>query len=466
MHQNIGKLLPVDGFKVVIQGELRLNYQLSLTHFYQPLIGMEAVSLYQTLVTESVIHDGEDTLHSHHTLMNYMALPLDKIYQARLKLEGIGLVRVFKEEGTNGDSYLYKLIPPFSPIDFLEDGMLSQLLLHNLGEKKFNELNERFKKQGREINHEITAGFNEVFSTNEATFKHTEVTLHPRKKDNTVHNGPNIDVGNIDLEWLKRALQKRMIEPGTILTASNTKLIAQMAVLYELASHDLENAIMWAIDENHRLNPNEFKSACHDLSFAGRDGGKVHLNEKLLAEEAQEEPNHNTGMGKDTGNKESQFIHMLETISPKHLLEDLSGGNKASEQDLKMIRDIMSQQGLSAGVMNVLVHYVLLKTDMKLSKAYMEKIASHWSRKKVKTVKQAMQMAKAENTKYQQWGKSNFQPYSKANSKEVIPDWFKERKKKNQEAEKKKVISDKETDDEDISEMIQNYLKNKESNHL
>lgn len=467
MHQNIGKLLPVDGFKVIIQGELRLNYQISLTHFYQPLIGIEAVSLYQTLATESLINLEENTTHTHHVLMNYMAVSLDKIYQARLKLEGMGLLRVFKKEGTNGDSYLYKLIPPFSPSDFLEDGMLSQLLLHNLGEKKYQQLKDHFSKEvSFDMQHEVTAGFNEIFSTNESTLQKPEIALHPRKAEKSIHNGPNLETANVDLEWIRHALRKRMIDPVTILTPANTKLITQMTVLYELASHDLENAIMWAIDENHLLNKSEFKSACHDLSFAGRGGGKIQLSEKQQVEQAEWAVKTTDRSDEDPGNKESQFIHMLETISPKQLLEDLSGGNEASAQDLKMIRDIMAQQGLSAGVMNVLVHYVLLKTDMKLSKAYMEKIASHWSRKNVQTVRQAMHMAKAENTKYQQWGKSASTRYKGSNSKEVIPEWFKEQKQQSKDTKKESMSSAEESSEEEVSEMIKNYLKEKESNHL
>lgn len=466
MHQNIGKLLPVDGFKVVLQGELRLNYQLSLTHFYQPLIGIEAVSLYQTLISESAVYQADETEHTHHALMNYMSISLDKIYQARQKLEGIGLIRVFKKEGVNGDSYLYKIIPPFTPVDFLEDGMLSQLLLHNLGERKFQDLKKRFEKQETEINYEITAGFKEVFSSSDSTLKKAEITLHPRKSEKDIHNGPNMENTDVDLEWMKHVLRKRMIDPATILTSGNTKLITQMTVLYELATHDLEKAIMWAIDDNHLLNREEFKNACHDLSVTARDNGDFQWNDKEFMGNSSQETKPADQIDKTHNDKESQFIHMLETISPKQLLEDLSGGNEASDQDLKLIRDIMSQQGLSAGVMNVLVHYVLLKTDMKLSKAYMEKIASHWARKNVQTVKQAMEMAKSENSKYQQWGKSNFQLTRQKNSKEVIPDWFKERKKKNEEAEKKKAVSNKETADEDVSEMIRNYLKDKESNHL
>ena len=49
------------------------------------------------------------------------------------------------------------------------------------------------------------------------------------------------------------------------------------------------------------------------------------------------------------------------------------------------------------------------KTDMKLTKNYVEKIASHWARKNIKTVKDAMDLAKMEHRQYAEWaeGKKN-----------------------------------------------------------
>ena len=91
--------------------------------------------------------------------------------------------------------------------------------------------------------------------------------------------------------------------------------------------------------------------------------------------------------------KEEQLMELFENISPRQLLEDLADGNQASAQDLKVVSEVMTSQGLNAGVMNVLLHYVLKKTDMKLSKNYLETIASHWARKNVKTVRQAMTLA-------------------------------------------------------------------------
>src|SRR5699024_1414907 len=129
--------------------------------------------------------------------------------------------------------------------------------------------------------------------------------------------------------------------------------------------------------------------------------------------------------------KEEMLIRELETISPKQLLADLSNGNQASEQDMRVIRDVMTSQGLPAPVMNVLLYYLFLQSNIKISKAYIEKIASHWSRAKLKTAKEAIKFAKKELKQFQKKPNQerSYQRNRRANQKEVIPDWFQNRNK-------------------------------------
>ncbi|WP_053218949.1 replication initiation and membrane attachment family protein [Virgibacillus senegalensis] len=455
-HQHIGKLLPIDGFAIKINAPLSMDCLHSLTHLYQPLVGSDAISLYQTLLSECQLRNNKQELQTHHTLMNYLSLPLDKLYQARLKLEGIGLLSTYKTEQEQKNIYTYQLAPPFPPVDFFNDGMLSQLLYHHLGEKKYMELLRLFDVEEREQvpGENVTMGFADVFDTHINHFTAPVSPVEEKQPDNKKY--PEYAEKEVDFAWIEQLLQKRMISSRSVLTTANKKLIQQMTVLYDLPVQDLESAVMWAINEDNQLDAKEFKSACHDLFQAKARPADIKLVEKQAgnpkAEKAAEAPE----------SKEEQFVRMLEEISPKELLEDLSGGNQASAQDLKTIRDVMTQQGLTPGVMNVLVHYVLLKTDMKLSKAYLEKIASHWARKKVTTVKQAMALAKSENQKYQQWGSAKQNNYRKPAKKEVIPDWFKERKghQNDKGLQEKPMSAETEENQEDLGELIRSYLEN------
>jgi replication initiation and membrane attachment protein len=412
----IGKILPVDGYYIQMKGNLPADYAKSLTHLYQPLIGMQAVILYQTLLHEIELQTG--SAQTHHTLMNYLNVPLDDIYAARRKLEGIGLLETYEQcepAGGEGKYYLYELQSPFAPGDFFTDAMLSQLLYHHLGEAKFAALKQHYMKDILAGGDNITAAFGDVFRTFEPSFN-----LAVLQKENREDPAPAVQ--SIDFTWMEQMLRQRMIPAEKVLHDDNKKLIAQMQQVYDLASHELERAVLWALTEENTLDPDEFKAACHDLFKT-----QHHKTSIRLAEKAPVQPEASAEQPKT---KAEQFINHLETISPKELLEDLSGGNQASEQDMRVVSEVLTQTGLPTPVMNVLIHYVMLQSNMKLGKEYLSKIASHWSRVNIKTAKEAMAFAKRETENRRKRTETKQNRPRRQLSNEVVPDWFKEREKK------------------------------------
>lgn len=425
----IGKILPIEGYWVEFQGNLPTDYAKSLTHLYQPLIGMAAIILYQTLLHERELQADKQIPQTHHTLMNYLNLPLDGIYVARRKLEGIGLLKTYELNSNDNRVFTYVLKPAFSPGQFFKDPMLSQLLYHHIGREKYAHLEQHYAVNKQSVDgNNITASFQDVFQT-------IIPDSLPKEEQKQIQQGVNLD--NVDFTSVEHSLKQRMIPTKKVLTAYNRKVITQMMLLYELETYEIEKAILWALTEENRLHINEFKAACFDLFQSKNQEKSVRLVEKATKEVHKgEEPVGST--------KEEQLIYHLEHISPKQLLEDLSSGHHASEQDLRLIGDIMTSQGLPAPVMNVLIHYVLLQTNMKLSKNYLSKIASHWSRANLKTAKEAMAFAKKEVTNY----KNSKKPTRKTQSKEVVPDWFKQQKKQ----QKQEVAATKEDKVDEVQE--------------
>lgn len=412
----LGKILPVDGYTIKNSGNPPLDYMKSLTHLYQPLLGMEAIMLYQTLLHEADLQESA-AVQTHHTLMNYLNIALDDIYQARLKLEGIGLLKTFKKTNNEKNIYVYELRSPFSPEMFFQDAMLTELLYHHIGKDKYIFLQSHFQKQDKqEDTEEITASFHEVFQTFKPTYENNEEVSVEKE------NRPCL-VEPINFSWIEMMLKQRMVPTHKVLTENNKKMITEMMFLYDLATHEVEKAILWALTEENILDIEEFKLACHDVFKTKHHQLPIKLIPKVQETEKQTQV-------KVPQTKEEKLIEHLKTISPKHLLEDLSGGNRASEQDMKIVREVMTAQALPAPVMNVLLHYVLLQSNMRLSKAYLEKIAGHWSRMNFKTAEEAFKFAREGNKKAQE-GYSNKRVYHKKQvSNEIIPDWFEDRNKK------------------------------------
>ncbi|WP_217586936.1 replication initiation and membrane attachment family protein [Lentibacillus saliphilus] len=443
----IGKILPVDGYAVRLDASMPIDYTMSLTHLYQPLIGINAIALYQTLLVDRQMQT-KDTPHTHHTLMSYLNMPLDDIYKARLKLEGIGLLKTYKVKRAE-NVYMYVLQPPFSPADFFKDAMLSQLLYHHLGRDRFSVLKQQVgSHQTVQEGENITASFHDVFQT----FEPGNDAIDSLPSIDAVDSSPPVD--KIDFTWMSHMLKQRMIPVKHVLTTQNKQLITQMLALYDLPQHDVEKALLWALTEDNQIDQEEFKSACHDLFKATYAEKAIKLTEKP----AQPKPSENHQQLKRAETKESQLIQRLEIMSPKQLLEDLSSGQQASEQDMKIIREVMTTQGLPSPVMNVLIHYVLLQSNMKLSKNYLEKIASHWSRAKLTTAEEAMAFAKQELKKFGQ--QSNKRPsYRKTYNQEVIPDWFKARQQKKQQQVNQENAAHVHENDEEKKEELAEMLR-------
>ncbi|GAA0426246.1 MAG: replication initiation and membrane attachment family protein [Bacillota bacterium] len=445
MVNRIGKILPVEGYYVVLKETLPVDYAKSLTHLYQPLIGIQAVTLYQTLLHEIELQLNKSEPQTHHTLMNYLNLPLDEIYSARLKLEAIGMLKTFKRSEGSNNVFTYELQQLFSPAHFFKDPMLSQLLYHHIGNDKFQFLKQHFTPSPNEsFGVNITATFQDVFETVTPSYQQENMDVEEAE----------LDMLDVDFSWMEHALKQRMIPIRKVLTTQNRKLISQMMFLYNLESHDIEKSVLWALTEENCLNTEEFKAACHDVFKQKYRGNNIRLSAKTS------QMKNATSKSKQPLTKEEQLIEQLETISPRQLLEDLSSGNHASEQDLRLIRDIMTSQGLPSPVMNVLIHYVLLQSNMKLSKAYVEKIASHWSRANLQTAKEAMAFAKKEKDSYQKVKKTN-SSYGVRNKKEVIPDWFKEQKKKQLQATATKEEEiDEAKEQRELEELLRQYSSN------
>src|SRR5699024_2383881 len=115
--------------------------------------------------------------------------------------------------------------------------------------------------------------------------------------------------------------------------------------------------------------------------------------------------------------------------------------------------------GLPSPVMNVLIHYVLLQSNMKLSKAYLEKIASHLTRANLKTAKDTMAFANRETEKNQKGGTSPNRVERKQVWNEVVHDWCKKREKKQEEAAQQKKDEEKVIDEEKEKEKLLALLR-------
>lgn len=428
MAQHWQELLPIDRYTVSSDGLLHPYDQKILTFLYQPLIGSSAFSLYMTLWAELEENRLWSEQTTHHSLMNFLDVNLKEIYQARQKLEGIGLLKTFVLHEEDERSFIYELQPPLNPERFFLDGMLNIYLYQKIGKKQFTRLKRFFSDQKSPLEDfkEITKAFQDVYST--ASPKNLQLSLES-SQDLSLQEGHvfigrteskaiQIPLETFNFDLLLAGIKESFISPKSF----NTKVkeaIANLAFLYNIDALQMQAIVLSATDEDG-INIEELRKAA-------RDWFQYQHQDKLPAMVDRVQPEMLKVQQTEPATKEEKLKHYFETVSPRQFLKDISGGGEPGKADLQIVEDIMFNQQLTPAVVNVLIHVVLIKTDMKLTKSYAEKIASHWARKGVKTVDEAMELAIKENRQYLEWasGKNN----KKTNNKkpirtEKIPDWF------------------------------------------
>ena len=97
--------------------------------------------------------------------------------------------------------------------------------------------------------------------------------------------------------------------------------------------------------------------------------------------------------------KWAKMVYTFENTSPYDYLRSKYKGAEPTKRDLQLIEELMIDQKLSAGVVNVLISYALKVNNQKLNRNYLETIAGQWKRLNIETVEEAMKLTEKEYKK-------------------------------------------------------------------
>lgn len=402
---------------------IRLPYSFSdydrqlLTLFYQPLVGAESMSLYLTLWADGEMQSENQWTHYH--LLNVLGLSLGKIFQARIALEAIGLLRTWQKPNGDGRAFCYELEAPLDAESFLKDPLLSMFLLNKIGENAYKQLRSRYIQTPNWQNEytDVSRTFVDVFkpTTNTVITGATGEKFQSKTRNSSVP----FYYEDFDFSLLQDGLSEQLV-PKSAMTTEAKEVIAKLAFLYNLSPVEMQKVVILALDDELRLSDARLKKACAEYYKL-----TVSRTAPVIQKIEPAEKNVQTDEKKLT--KEEELIQYLETTAPAKVLKDIAKGKEPILADVQLANYFVTHYKMPIGVVNVLLQYVLLRTDMKLTKNYAEKIASHWMRKDVKTAKEAMELARNEHEQYMKWKSegSKQKSYSKKPTREEkVPDWF------------------------------------------
>ena len=122
--------------------------------------------------------------------------------------------------------------------------------------------------------------------------------------------------------------------------------------------------------------------------------------------------------------KWARMVYTFENISPYDFLKAKYKGVEPTSRDLKLVENLLIDQKLQPGVVNVLLAYVLKINNQKLNKNYIETIVGQWKRLNIETVEDAMNITLKEHKKLKKIMSKDSKIKPRKDSKESLPAWF------------------------------------------
>lgn len=409
MSKNL-TILPADTYTVVNKSIISNNDKKIVTMLYQPIIGYMASSLYFSLIDDLDKLELISNDLTHHHLMANMQLNLENIIIAREKLEAIGLLKTYVKKGSI-NNYVYLLYSPLSANEVFNHPILNIVLYNNLGKEEYDKLLNYYKIPRLNLKdyEDVTSSFDEVFTP--IAGKSNIVNSDIRKKDiNQIILNPKID-----FNLLITSIPKSMVNDKCF-SNDIKELINSLAFTYNIDDQTMISLVRDSINEKGLVDKNLLRKSCRNY-YQFEEGGRL----PTLVYNKQPEY-----LKKPVGDssKWAKMVYTFENISPYDFLRAKYKGAEPTSRDLKLVENLLIDQRLTPGVINVLLAYVLKINNQKLNKNYIETIVGQWKRLSIETVEDAMKITMKEHKKIKKIVDSKKEIKSSETKKESLPAWF------------------------------------------
>lgn len=421
-------ILPADTYTVINKTVLNDSDRKLVTMLYQPIIGYTAVSLYYTLIddldrSEVMSHDL-----THHHLMATMQLKLDDIVIAREKLEACGLLKTYYKAG-NINQFVYLIYSPMSAHEFLNHPILNVVLYNNLGKKEYERIVNYFKIPHINLKEyeDITSSFDQVFTSTRGNV--LEVSEEIRKREN---HQPILDKG-IDFNMLISSIPSSMVNERCF-SKDVKDLINALSFTYQLDTLAMQGLVRDSLNEKGMIDKTLLRKSA-------REYYQFEHNGDLPTVIYNKQPDY---LKKPAGDhsKWAKMVYAFENLTPYQFLKAKYKGAEPTDRDKRLIENLLIDQKLNPGVVNVLIAYVLKINHEQLKKSYVETIAGQWKRLNIETVEDAMKIAEREHKKMKKVLTKDKAKTSTTKKQEAkLPAWF------------DKELENNETSEEEVEEL-------------
>ena len=418
-------ILPADTYIVINKTVLNDSDKKLISMLYQPIIGYTAVSLYFTLLDDLdklEVMSGDLT---HHHLMATMQLRLEDIVIAREKLEACGLLKTYYKT-CNVNQYVYLIYSPLSAHEFLTHPILNVVLFNNLGKKEYERIVNYYKIPRINLKdyEDITSSFDEIFTSVRGNSFEVNQDITKRDTNNILLNK------GIDFNLLISSIPSSMVHEKCF-SKEVKAFINALSFTYQLDTLAMQGLVRDALNEKGMIDKNLLRKSCREYYQFEHNGDLPTLI-------YNRQPDY---LKKPAGDhsKWAKMVYAFENLTPYQFLKAKYKGAEPTDRDKRLIENLLVDQKLNPGVVNVLIAYVLKINHEQLKKSYVEAIAGQWKRLNIETVEDAMSIAEKEHKKIKKIvAKGNTVKKTSTKTDNSLPVWF-DKDLKNEETSKEEV---------------------------
>lgn len=372
-----------DTFRVECVNSISEDAIVSLMDLYQPLIGGAGVLLYLTLHAEAK-HQRTQSAHKH--LARIMNMSLEAIERTRCRLEEYNLLRTFVRSNANYDAYIYHLNTPLPSVDFIASDLFMDRYISLVGEKDSDEIISRLGGVGLSVD-----GFREITKP----FRNMEIA-HTEKHSRNVysrvspHYSFSQDDSDITFDYSSfLAHTSSLVFPIELRTEDNMALIGRLGTVFNIPPEEMTKIVRkcCAIDPPD-FDRKRLRSLCTMYS---------------------------------SENNKPKNCKDIYAMAPVDFLSRYMNGRPVQLPDKKILEHLSVDLKFSNEVINVMIEYILRISDNRLTRSFVDTVASEWARDNVTTKEEAIAETKKQ---------IGVKKTSRRQKVIDLPDYMREEKKK------------------------------------
>ena len=334
-------MLGTESYKIQIKGELSNERLKSLIFFYEPLIGNDALFLYEFFY----LRNNDVRFKEINDLLSCLNISVDEFEKRCNILNEYKLVATLKK----GPQYVFKIREPLLMEEFIKNDLFVRNFILKTSGKYYQELLADIKLDDNYNEFEDISKNFDVANLQDWS-KNDETYLNNNDKEsynfNTIFN-VNTFLKNVSTNLF----------PMRLRTENNLRQLATLADLYNISYDKMSNFLTKACKlDSDSIDFNYLKYMC------------IHTNSDYQKV--------------DQGNYNVPCLTYLMSLQE---------GKEATEYDKNIIFKLSNDYKLNPSVINVLLEHCLKNCDNRLIEKYIYGIASDLHRNDIKNAKQALE---------------------------------------------------------------------------